>query len=309
MNWGVVLVLSFVAAGALRDVFFAGVFQQFRFFDVVLVSFSLATAIFLAVVIVRMPDQLRALRRVWREGLMANLGTAAAWLSYFHALKMLEPSVVNTIHAGIGSVTLVGLGAMGIHVSRPARVTGIERLFSFGVFLSLLAISAVVVLGLSGLPNRALPQNLFGLLLAFASGVFIAVSSDVTKRMNDRGVTPEGVLAVRFVALILVAAIAAVFGGGDGAPLTDWSSFGRIAVASLLLIVLPLYLFQVGLVRTSAVSAWIIMALGPCLVFAAQFLDGRILYSPYSLGCIALYATFAILANLARRFEKSDATA
>jgi len=64
-------------------------------------------------------------------------------------------------------------------------------------------------------------------------------------------------------------------------------------------------LLHLGLARTTAVSAWIIMAIGPCLVFAGQLVEGRVLYSGYSLTCILLYSTFAILANLARRFERN----
>lgn len=304
MNVGVALVLLFVAASALRDVFFGGVFQKYRFFEVVLVSFSLATAIFSAVVVWRMPQQVAALRRAWREGVMANLGTAAAWLSYFYALKLLEPAVVNTIHTGTGSVALIGLGAVGVHMSRPARVTPAERRLSFGVFLSLLSLSVVVLLDLSGLPSRTTGQNLIGLMLAFASGVFIALSSDLTKRMNDKGVTPEAVLAVRFIAILAVAAIAVLSGGGGGASLSDIGSLARIALAALALIVLPLYALQIGLARTSAVSVWVILAIGPCLVFAAQFLDGRLRFAPLTLTCISFYSLFAILAVLARRFER-----
>ena len=303
MNWGVALVFSFVVAAAARDVFFGGIFQQYRFFDVILVSFSLCSVLFVAFVAVFMRDQFAELRRAWREALASNIGTALAWLSYFHALKTLEPSVVHTIHAGAGSITLIALGAMGVHISRPARVAPVERLLSLGVLISLLAISAIVLLDLSGLPQQSTTRNLIGLALAFASGVFIAVSTSVSVRMNEMGVAPEGVLAVRFIAIVAIAGIIVAAGAGDGAPIPDFRTLGELAGASLLLLVVPLYLLHLGLARTTAVSAWIIMAIGPCLVFAGQLVEGRVLYSGYSLTCILLYST--ILANLARRFERN----
>ncbi len=299
-NTGAGLVLLFVVAGAVRDVFFGEVFQRHRFFDVVFVSFALATIIFSIVVAVRMPAQFGVLARNWRMALIANLGTACAWLSYFFALKMLEPAVVTTIHAGMGAITLVALNALGLHISRPVAVRGIVKLLHLGILAVLLALAGVVLAGLSGIPARALPETLLGLALAFASGVFISLTSDVTKRMHEHGVGAEAVLAVRFIVMIGVAGGMSFAGIGDGVPLDSLVSVATVAGAALALIVLPLYVLQLGLVRTSAVTTWIVMALGPCLVFAAQGFDGRIVTSPSTLACILAYSALVVAANIAR---------
>lgn len=304
-NLGAILVLIFVVAGAARDVFFGEIFQRHRFFEVVLIGFGMATVLFLIVVCVRAPAQFRVLALNWRTALIANLGTACAWLSYFFALKMLEPAAVQTIHAGTGAVTLVALSALGLHISRPVAVRGLEKILYLGVFGVLLALAAVVLLGLSGVRARTLPEVALGLGFAFASGVFISLTSDVTKRMHEHGVSAEAVLAVRFVLMVAVAATATALGMGDGVPIDDWGTFGKIAGAALLLIVLPLYVLQLGLVRTSAVTTWVIMALGPSLVFALQAFDhvffwGRIVASPYTLACILAYSMLVIAANIAR---------
>ena len=47
-------------------------------------------------------------------------------------------------------------------------------------------------------------------------------------------------------------------------------------------------------------TTWVIMALGPCLVFALQALDGRIVASPYTLACILAYSALVIAANMVR---------
>jgi len=299
-NLGAVLVLLFVIAGAARDVYFGEIFQRQRFFDVVVISFGLATVIFALMVVVRMPHQLAALARNWRTAALANLGTACAWLSYFFALKMLEPAAVNTIHAGTGAVTLVAASAMGLHISRPVAVRGLEKLLHLGVFLVLLCLAAVVLMGLSGVRERALSDMSLGLVLAFASGVFISLTSDVTKRMHEHGVSAEAVLAVRFILMVCVAATMSWLDVGGGTPIADAGTLIRIAGAALILIVLPLYVLQLGLTRTSAVTTWVIMALGPCLVFALQAFDGRIIASPYTLACILAYSALVIVANLVR---------
>lgn len=297
---GALLVLLFVVAGAARDVYFGTIFQRHRFFDVVLIGFGMAMVIFAIVVVLRMPHQLEALAQNWRTALLANLGTACAWMSYFFALKMLEPAAVQTIHAGTGAVTLVGLSAIGIHISRPVAVSGLEKILHVGVFAVLIALGAVVMFGLSGVAVRAGGDTVIGLALAFASGVFISLTSDVTKRMHEHGVSAEGVLAVRFVVMVCVAATMSWLGIGTGASINDLSTFAQIAGAALMLIVLPLYVLQLGLTRTSAVTTWVIMALGPCLVFALQALDGRIVASPYTLACILAYSALVIAANMVR---------
>ena len=303
MNRGVVYILIFVVATAFRDVFFGGVFQKFRFFDVMLIAFSLTTAIFSTVVAIGMRDQIRALARAWRETLVVNLGTAAAWLSYFYALKLLEPAIVNTIHTGAGPLTLVGLSALGLHISRPTTVRRIERFVHLGTFSTLMALSAVVLLDLSGLPGRGIWQNTLGLGLAFASGGFIAASSDVTKRMHERGVRAEAVLAVRFIAIVMIGAFMASHGHGDGEPVSSARSFAIVAGAALVLIAAPVYVLQLGLARISALSTWVLISLGPALVFVAQLLDSRIAYSVFTLGCIALYSACVVSSTLLRRFE------
>jgi drug/metabolite transporter (DMT)-like permease len=299
-NLGAILVLMFVVAGAARDVFFGEVFQRHRFFEVVLIGFGLATVLFLIVVTLKAPQQYAVLARNWRTALLANLGTACAWMSYFFALKMLEPAAVNTIHAGTGAVTLVGLSALGLHISRPVAVRGLEKILHLGVFLVLLALAYVVLAGLSGVRERTLSDTVLGLVLAFASGVFISLTSDVTKRMHEHGVSAEAVLAVRFILMVGVAGTMSWLGVGSGAPIADIAALAKIAGAALALIVLPLYVLQLGLVRTSAVTTWVIMALGPCLVFALQAFDGRIIASPYTLACIAAYSALVIVANLVR---------
>ncbi|NQV57544.1 MAG: hypothetical protein HQ503_16905 [Rhodospirillales bacterium] len=306
MNQAVIFVLIFVIASAARDVYFGEIFQRLRFFEVVLIAFSLTTLVFSAFVLLAQRKQLTLIAGAWREALLTNIGTAMAWLSYFFALKLLEPAVVNMLHIGIGPVLLVTLNALGIHISGKAEVRKSELVIQGGVLASLVALATVVLVGQSGLAGRPFGQNLLGLGFAFASGIFISLSTDVTKRLNNKGVSPEGVLAIRFVGILLVAGIAVAFGAnGDdmGGLASRWDILWPIALASLFLMVAPLYALQLGVQRASTVSVWIIISLSPTLVFAAQFFDGRLTYAPLTLACIMLYSALAVASNMARKFE------
>ncbi len=66
------------------------------------------------------------------------------------------------------------------------------------------------------------------------------------------------------------------------------------------MIVMPIYVLQLGIARSVPLTANVIRALGPVVVFATQLVDPRILFSGYSLGALSLYALCVIGANLVR---------
>ncbi len=306
MNSAVALVLVFVFASALRDVYFGEIFQRLDFFAVVLTAFFLTTVIFLVLVIIVKRSQFQAMKAAWREVAVTNIGTAMAWLSYFFALKLLEPAVVNMLHIGIGPVLLVALNRAGLHISAKADVTKSELMIQAAILLSLMALAGIVLAELSGLGGRTMGENAAGLALALASGIFISLATDVTKRLHNKGVSAEGVLAVRFIAIVLVAAIVVIFGGGDKPPL-PFDTLWPVAAASLLLMVLPLYALQLGVARTSTISVWIVISLSPVCIFAAQYLDDRLTQSPFTLACIIVYSVLALGSNMLRKFETQPA--
>jgi len=84
---------------------------------------------------------------------------------------------------------------------------------------------------------------------------------------------------------------------------------GSVAVASLLPIVLPNYVNQVGVALASPVTVRAVLAVGPVVVFALQLLDGRLSSSPATLTACGLYGLFAVAAAVARRRAIGTVTA
>ena len=72
-----------------------------------------------------------------------------------------------------------------------------------------------------------------------------------------------------------------------------------LSLAATALIVLPLFILQVGIAQTAPLTAHVIRALGPVCVFALQQIDGRLVYSTPTLVCILVYSAAAIASNLA----------
>src|SRR5882724_2533326 len=119
---GPLLVVAFCLSQALRDVYFGHLFQGVDFFAVILVAFTLSTLVFGTVTAIRAPAQFKILRAHVPTVLAMNATTALAWSCYFFALTHLEPSIVNTVHSGMGPLTVIALAAGGVRLAKPGVI-------------------------------------------------------------------------------------------------------------------------------------------------------------------------------------------
>ena len=101
--------LVFTAMAAVRDVYFAGVFQEVSPLLVGVVAFSLCSIVFLPIALVRSPASVGRLLRRPRELVWVNATTALAWIAFFYALRTTEPLLVLVLFSGIGPLTIVCL--------------------------------------------------------------------------------------------------------------------------------------------------------------------------------------------------------
>src|SRR5262249_33558546 len=121
-------------------------------------------------------------------------------------------------------------------------------------------------------------------------------------------------IALRFPGAVLLAGVlAALSPAAVDAGITP-GVLAVIAVASLLLIVLPNYVNQIGIALASPLTVRAVLALGPVLVFLLQLVEGRLpsfgeghpgrvplVPSAATLAACVLYAVFAVAAAVARR--------
>ncbi|MGZ3410604.1 MAG: hypothetical protein ACXWJW_11850 [Xanthobacteraceae bacterium] len=304
---GPLLVLAFTLSQSLRDVYFGAVFQGVDYFAILFLAFGLSTVIFGGMTLVRARHEFALLRHHVGSILAANLTTALAWSCYFFALTHVDPSVVNTIHSGMGPLTVVVLGFFGIRLAQGKVIGLTENLGYAGIAASIVGLWWVVLSGRSGLGIENFSASLIGLVLMMVSGISITVSLLYCKRMQDGGIGADTVTAVRYLLLIAIAGGVELWKGGFGGIDTT-GRLGLLSTVSVVLIVLPLYAFQVGIGRTAPLTAQVIRALGPIFVFAMAQFDGRMNYSLPTLICIVIYSLSVIWSNLARgwRDEKKS---
>jgi drug/metabolite transporter (DMT)-like permease len=295
---GPLLVLAFTLSQALRDVYFGATFQGVDFFAIILLAFVISTVIFAGTTLIRSPGEFRKLRGHGASILAANLTTALAWTCYFFALTHLDPSVVNTIHSAMGPLTVVALGFFGVRLAQAPVFGRAEAIGYAGIAAAVAGLWWVVLTGWSGLGTENLYTSVAGLALLTVSGVSITLSLLYCKRLQDAGIGADTVTAVRYIAIIVLAGGVVYWKGRLGGIATP-QQFMTLSVASTVLIVLPLYLFQLGIGRTAPLTAQVIRALGPIFVFAMAQFDGRINYSPAVLTCIVVYSASVIVSNFA----------
>ena len=297
---GFLLSLTFAASTAVRDVYLGGLLQRVDPLLVALTAFALCSLVFLPVALARDPAGVAALVRRPAPLFWINATTGFAWLSFFFALKTVEPALVQVLFYGIGPLSVRWVDGLVPSSLRTALGRG-ERMLQLGLMASLVAAAVVVLGGRSGLGTQPLPMAALGIVLALAGGVSISISTLLCRALNDTGQRPATLLAMRFPGAVVLAGVFAL-----GSPTTLLAGLapgvlGGVALAAFLLIVLPNYLNQIGVALASPVTVRAVLALGPVLVFALQLGDGRLSSSPWTLAVAVMYAAFAVSVVLARR--------
>jgi drug/metabolite transporter (DMT)-like permease len=198
----------------------------------------------------------------------------------------------------MGPLTVVVLGARGVGLAKPEAISRIEYASYVGIAVSVIGLWWVVLGGYSGLALTDLVASVAGLALLSVSGISITISLLYCKRLQDRGIGADAVTAARYLLLILFAGTVVLWHGNFGGIDTP-RQFTLLSAATTVLIVLPLYAYQLGIGRTTPLTAQVIRALGPVFVFALEQFDGRLHYSLPTLACILAYSASVIVSNIA----------
>lgn len=234
---GAACVSAFVVGSAFRDVYLGDIFRSVNIFLVLLIAFGIAAIAGLAIARAK-GESLKTVLRSPRDTILMNLATAGAWICYFLALKWLEPSIVNTLFAGVGPFVVIALNGCGLAIAAPHPTTPLQRTLQLGIVVSLAALVLIVAAGRSGLAGIQSRDALAGAGLALLSGALITVGHLYAKRLNEAGASPHAIMGTRFIALLFVA-VTAIAQAGPAAVLVPVPELARIAAAATLLIVVP----------------------------------------------------------------------
>jgi hypothetical protein len=264
------------------------------------VAFTLCSLLFLPMALVWSRESLALLLRRPRDLFWVNVTSAGAWLAFFSALRCIEPALVQILYSGIGPLSVVWIDRHFPGAGPAVPLTRAERPIYVGLLASLVFSAAVALGGLSGAGAQPVAVTALGVLFAAGGGIAISVSTMLCRTLNEAGVTPSALLAVRYPGTVLAAAVLASLSSlGPPEPLS-FTVDAVLGIASLLIIV-PSYVNQVGISLASPLTVRVVLATGPVLIFLVQLIEGRLSASPYSLTAATLYAVVAISAGLARQ--------
>lgn len=292
--------VAFVCLAAVRDVYLGGLFQRTSPLRVAVVAFTLCTLVLLPIALLRARASLMVLLRQSGDLLWVNVTSALAWLTFFAALRLIEPTLVQILYSGIGPLSVIWIDRHLRRAGSRIPLTRAERPIYAGLVASLAVSAGVALFGLSGAGVQPVGVAALGVTFAATGGVAISVSTSLCRKLNDAGVTPVPLLALRYPATALVAAgLAALL--SSGSLVTPSLTIDAVILIAAGLIVIPSYVNQVGISLASPLTVRVVLATGPVLIFLVQLIEGRLSASPYSLAAALLYAVVAIAAGLARQ--------
>jgi hypothetical protein len=237
--------------------------------------------------VVRRPHDLRRLvtSPVAFAGL--NLATAAAWLGFFYGLRHLEPAVVATLYNGIGSLVVLLVGRLGWQAAN-SGTSRFERFCFVGIAIALSALVVVSLTGRSGLAVTRTATQGVALAVTLIAGAAITIGHMIARWFNDAGVQSDAVQGTRFL-LTLALGITMELLRGEPGTRSPIHVIPTLAVSAFSLIVIPSFLLQLGISRTTPLAANVFRALGPAFVFAMQQFDGRLRFSGATLIAVVAF--------------------
>jgi drug/metabolite transporter (DMT)-like permease len=306
LGLGVAFLLGFVATQAIRDVYLGHLFGGLGLFEVALLAFGTAAGVFGVALLLFRRHQIDLLVKYWRVVIALNVTTALAWMSYFGALRLVEPAAANLAFSGIAPISVAALSAIGFSSGGERVPSRAERGLHWALFATVVSLGLIVSVGLSGLPRLDPVTGLAGVVLATTAGFVITVESIYAKRMNVAGIMPLTIVGVRF---LLVTCISGVMVSQSPTPFEGLSG-GTVASYALVflgILIGPVYLAQAGLSLTSPLVSSVILSIGPVVTLILQSTAGGLSVAPAMLAVTVGYAISSVVA--ARLATRTDANA
>ncbi len=294
--FGTLLVLLFAILSAARDVIVGKMIQYFppleyAFFDALIAFFC-----FLLLNLGRGRALLRKIPSSLPVLLVLNFSTAAFWIGAILSLRYLEPAISSGLILGVCPIAAFLLEPLLFKTSLNSKV--FPSLMILLLALVLMGLAALFEGGaLSGLTRQNI---IYGLMATFGTGLAIATSSLLAKKLYLNSWYPSEVL---FVRMIFLAGLAGCYlitkKSADEASLFNDSQWQFAALVSIIGAALPLYLSLKGLEFISTTRFTVLLCTLPIFSFLFQLFDPRIEFSVIRL--MSLLMMLAALVHVLRK--------
>jgi hypothetical protein len=297
---GPVLIASFTGLSAVRDTFLSGALREQAPIVIAALTFAITNLTFAPFLIQAALRKCEACRGAGGLAAQINLSTAAAWLLYFVALAHSSPAVVITIWSAAGplfAAWLLTRSRWGDLVGATGQIGPNEK----SAYRLQLLLALTLAFGFGGVEfaETRSAAVLFGNLGALASGLAITLSVLQSQALAKRGFVATEIMGLRFQLTGVIAFGALAISGPPAAALLDPALVGVAALVAVL-IVAPNFVLQVGILRTHALTAKVIMSFAPSLTFALQTLFLGLPVSIATAVAVGLFFVLTVCGAVAR---------
>ncbi len=293
---GILLALIYNVLTAAKGVFLGSLLQGADTILVVFCTFLIVAIFFNGLQKFRPKEKKEANRKsAGLDLLMVNVLTASAWMTFYLAVKNLEPAVATALANCLGPViTLI----MAYRLQTGAKPMLLEIVASLGVVASMTVLVGITWFGKTGISTFSNDRIFWGLTMALVCGVSMAFNNLFSKRLNQKGWDAKEILASRFYILL-----------GMSLLLLNWETISWLQAPMHLLellgisvmgVIIPLFAFQKSLQKLEPIFVSLVLATAPLMTFMIQMFDRRIEFSIWSLSGIALVIGFSLLGVYAR---------
>lgn len=282
---GAVLVLVWVALSASRDVYLGHLEQGIDSNLLLVGCIAIAIGFFNATQLADRASYAAVLRGNRADILWLNLFTAAAWASFFVALRFLEAAVAESFVVAVDPLATIFLAQA---LRRESPVLRSELAASWAMLPAAAFLGVGVWYGQSSVGELSAAHAAFGIACVVLSGIANGGITVVSKRLSDRGVTASQVMASRFF-LLLVGCLVLVLSRGQAmAALID--EIGSVVLIGVVGVIAPMFLLQKAIERAEPITVVMVGSIVPVAAFGFQQLDARLRFSWMSFaGVMAIF--------------------
>ncbi|WP_100399030.1 DMT family transporter [Bacillus sp. FJAT-44742] len=287
---GTLFLIGSAVLTSINQVFYANQVQTISPFTFTFISF-LITAVFFIVISKKKGGKVKKLDSQCKKNFIyLNLSTALAFMSFFYALKYVEPAIVSAIEMGVGPMFALVLAKAATPKVKTLRL---DSTVAWGTLAGSLLLVWATFTGRSGLNFVPSSEFIFGVAASLLCGFGAVLAADYSKKLSVKGWGSSYILAHRFYFIIVASLVLSILEGDLGAHLSNHLLW--IIIVSVLGVLLPLYMLQVGIKHCDTFFVMVSIAFVPIFTFVFQLLDPRIAWSNTTLIGILILTFFALL--------------
>lgn len=310
-NYGILFLFLYNLITSAKNVYVSSLLQHLPPFLVLTLSF-LIVSLFFAVMIMSkgaLASTWRVILKSKQNAIFLCISTLFGWVSFYFALKLIEPAIVTGITSASGPLITRLFFRPESSSQEEGNHKRFDEIVSCLIFLMMIYLVCQTLLGQSAVGKVTLASAVTGFASAFICGFANVTNTIFSKRLNAAGLGSMQILSFRFIPLVGLAALAQTFAvGGFSVGSAD---LVKITIMALVGITLPVFLFQEGIRRSSAMIVAYVHATIPVFVLLIQFFDPRLTVTAYSIGGvigISCLSLASILIKNAPSFSKSVTT-